>query len=243
MTRPCLNIRFHLIPSVLALLFISPGQAAEIPLRAFNASYDLYQGGMHVAISELSLQPSDESWQWRMSTQARGIYALFTNKIPYSETTFTQTHDSIRLQQIVIADSSDKDKYESAKFDWDKGKIEVLRRGKQKQLPLNASVYDYQSIHLLAASMGARQQANMTFDFYRKGKLAKSRFVYSGEGKVAIDGETIKARIYEQMIVKSNSKIKYYYDAGNPLLPLRIEKLEPGESTTVLTLSKIEWTL
>ena len=45
------------------------------------------------------------------------------------------------------------------------------------------------------------------------------------------------------MIVRSNSKIKYFYDAENPLLPLRIEKLESGESPTVLTLREVEWGL
>ena len=39
------------------------------------------------------------------------------------------------------------------------------------------------------------------------------------------------------------AKIKYYYDAENPLLPLRIEKLESGESPSVLSLQKVDWDL
>jgi hypothetical protein len=198
---------------------------------------------MHIAVAQLSLQGSDGLWRWRMTTKARGIYALFIDKSPYSETSFTQNNNDIQLQQIVVTDSADKKKHESAIFDWNKGNIAVLRRGKQNQLPLNAEVYDYQSIHLLTAEMYLQQLNNKTIDFYLKGRLVKSRVVYSGEGSVDINGKSIEALVFEQVIVRSNSKIKYYYDENNPLLPLRIEKLESGESPTILSLREVTWDL
>jgi hypothetical protein len=198
---------------------------------------------MHIAVAQLSLQGSDGLWRWRMTTKARGIYSLFINKSPYSETSFTQNDNDIQLQQVLVTDTADKKKHESANFDWNKGSIAVLRRGKQNQLPLNAEVYDYHSIHLLTAAMHLQKLKNTTIDFYLKGKLVKSRVVYSGEGNVDINGEAIEALIFEQVIVRSNSKIKYYYDANNPLLPLRIEKLESGESPAILSLRKVDWDL
>ncbi len=245
MIRLCLNSRSSSITSLLllAVSLFSPRLAAEVPLRTFIASYDLYQDGQHIAVAQLSLQSSDELWRWRMTTKARGIYALFISKSPYSETAFMQYDNDIQLQQIVIRDSTDQNKHESANFDWNKGSVAVLRRGKQKQLPLTAEVYDYNSIHLLTAAMYLRQLNSTTVDFYRKGKLVKSRVVYSGEENVDINGEPIDALVYEQLIVSSNSKIKYYYDANNPLLPLRIEKLESGEGPTTLTLREVNWDL
>lgn len=245
MTRLCLNSRSNSIASLLLLSvsLFSPGLSAEVPLRAFTASYDLYHSGMHIAVARLSLQGSDGLWRWRMTTKARGIYALFIKKSPYSETSFTQENNDIQLQQIVVTDSADKKKYESASFDWNKRSIAVLRRGRQNQLPLEAEVYDLHSIHLLTAEMHQQQMKNTTVDFYLKGKLVKSRVVYNGEGNVEIDGKSIDALIFEQVIVRSNSKIKYYYDANNPLLPLRIEQLESGESPTILSLRDVEWSL
>jgi hypothetical protein len=245
MIRLCLSSRSNSIASLLllAVSLFSPRLAAEVPLRAFTASYDLYQSGMHIAVAQLSLQGSDGLWRWRMTTKARGIYSLFINKSPYSETSFTQNNNDIQLQQVLVTDTADKKKHESANFDWNKGSIAVLRRGKQNQLPLNAEVYDYHSIHLLTAAMHLQKLKNTTIDFYLKGKLVKSRVVYSGEGNVDINGEAIEALIFEQVIVRSNSKIKYYYDANNPLLPLRIEKLESGESPAILSLRKVDWDL
>ena len=245
MSRRCLNSQSSSIASLLLLTLslISPVVGAEVPLRSFSASYDLYEGGMHIATAELSLRDSGGLWRWRMSTRSRGIYSLFINSRPYSETTFTQADYDIQLQRILVTDAADDKKNESANFDWTEGTIAVLRRGKQKQLPLDANVYDYHSIHLLTAAMQLRQQKNTTVDFYVKGKLVKSRISYSGTGKVNINGESIDAVIFEQMMVRSNSKIKYYYDAGNPLLPLRIEKLESGESPSLLSLQKVRWDL
>ncbi len=245
MIRLCLNSRFSSITSLLllAVSLFSPRLAAEVPLRTFIASYDLLQNGRYIAVAQLSLQGSDKLWRWRMTTKARGIFALFISKSPYSETAFTQNDNDIQLQQIVIRDSTDKKKHESANFDWDKGSVAVLRRGKQNQLPLTAEVYDYNSIHLLTAAMYLQQLKNTTIDFYLKGKLVKSRVVYSGEENVDINGESINALVYEQLMVKSNSKIRYYYDANNPLLPLRIEKLESGESPTTLSLREVSWDL
>jgi hypothetical protein len=228
------------------LLLIALGQpcaAAEISLRPFNASYNLYKGGMHIAITELKLERAGEHWRWSSLTKARGIYAWFTDKQPYTETSFNQVDNEVRLREILVADRGKNGRFESARFDWAKGEIDVLRKGKRRQVQLVDPVYDYQSIHLLAATMGQKQLTRATLDFYRKGKLVKSRFVYSGQGRVDVNGSSIDANVYEQMIVKSNSKIKYYYDADNPLLPLRIEKLESGESPAILTLHQVDWGL
>jgi hypothetical protein len=228
---------------LLTLSLISPGVAAEVPLRVFTASYDLYKGAMHVATSEISLQREGRLWRWRTTTEARGIYASFINNRITSETTFIQAQDEIKLQQILSKDSNDKKKTESASFDWDEGNIEVFRKGKHKQLPLNAEVYDYHSIHLLAVSMRMQQLDKATVDFYRKGNITRSDLVYSGTGNVDINGKTVNANIFEQVIVKSSSRLKYYYAADNPSLRLRVEKQKPGKSPVKLTLRKVEWDL
>ena len=237
--------RYRPLPSLLLLVasMLPQGVAAEVPLRAFTADYDLFRNGMHIAVSKLSLRRSAGSWRWIMETKSRGIYSWFIDSSPYTETAFTQNGDTLRLQEIVIADAGDKKKYESAKFDWDEKELRVLRRGKQKSMELGEDVYDYQSIHVLAAAMQIRRQNSATVDFYRKGNLVRSHITFKGEGKVAIDGKNIGANIYDQAITKSDSRLRYYYDAENPLLPLRIEKLGSDDGPTVLSLKRVEWKL
>lgn len=231
------------ILSLLLVLLGSAAAAADVPLRAFSATYKLYQGGMHIANSELRLEPTGDDWRWRMTTRARGLFSLFVRKQPFAETRFERGADGFRLREIVISDEKRPGRQEAARFDWQRGRVDILRRGKQFDLPLESGVYDYQSIHLLAASLPRRRGSEAMIDFYYKGRLGRSRVVYAGDASVNLDGEARPAHVFEQVLLHSNSRIKYYYDAQRPLLPLRIERLEAGESPTVMTLQSADWSL
>ena len=244
MNRPRLNGRYFSILSVLLALCLSlPAFAEEVPLRAFTASYSLHRGSMHIGTAELSLEPFEQLWRWRLTTRARGIYAVFVHKKPYSETIFSRVQDDVRLQQIVIGDKKDEDKYESASFDWEAGRMKVLRKGKRKNVKLAAAVYDYQSIHLLAAAMQRHQWNDETVDFYRKGKLVKSRLVYLGEEMIDIGDRQIEARVFRHTNEGSRTVIRYFYDANHPLLPLLIENRKGDDSPSILRLREVNWRL
>jgi hypothetical protein len=233
-----------LMLSLILSLMLSLGataRATEVPLRAFTASYDLTTRGMNLGTTTLSLEPVKELWRWRLTTRARGIYSIFIYKKPYFETTFSHNHDQVRLQQIVVADENSKDIIESASFDWKNGQMQVVRKGKHASVALTTGVYDYQSIHLLAAAMQLQELENATVSFYRKGKLVESRLIFRGKGSIEIGGKDIDARIYEQTTAGSKTRVKYYYDPKNPLLPLLIERRRADDSPSTLKLRQVEW--
>jgi len=216
-------------------------KATEVPLRSFTASYILTTKGMDLAIATLSLEPVKELWRWRLTTRARGIYSMFFRKKPNSETTFSHNPDQVRLQQIVISDEYDKDEYESASFDWNSGYMQVMRKGKRSSVALTRGVYDYQSIHLLAASMQLQQLKNATASLYGKGKLVETKLIDRGEGTVKIDGKDTEARIFEQTTAGSTLRVKYYYSVQNPLLPLLIERRDEDDRLITMKLRDVEW--
>jgi hypothetical protein len=234
---------FILSLGVLSAAAFGPSTAAEAGLRPYRASYDLYYSGMHVAVTELVLERRDQQWSWHTETRARGIYSMFTDKQPFAETLFSLDGDSLQLREIRLSNHAEESPHETARFDWNDGRMRVLRKGKSWEVELPGDVYDYQSIHLLAAAMGRQKQKNSTVDFYRKGKLVKSRVAYGGPGSVNVAGEKRDAEIYMQVVTRSSGRIKYYYDAENPLLPLRVERIEPGESPSVMTLREVTWGL
>jgi len=223
-------------------LTISTGvMAAEVPLRAFTASYDLTRSGLKLGTVELSLEPLEQLWRWRLTTRPSALLAMATSKKPYSETTFIREHDQIRLQQIVIADENDSNNLESASFDWKNRQMKVLRKGKRSSVNLTTEVYDYQSIHLLATAMQLQQLNEVTFTFYRKGKLVESRLVYHGKGSVKIGDRNTNANIFEQTTASSKTTVRYAYDLQNPLLPLLVESRRGDDAPSTMRLRKVEW--
>ncbi len=244
MIKRCFRNRLNSVTRLLlllALLTTLPAIAGESTLRPFTLHYKVYKSGVHVADTELSLQRSGDFWRWRMSSKASGIYSLFTNKNPYSETTFTLSDDRHQIHNILIADSNDKKRVETARFDWESGKLEVRYRGELKQLELMANVFDFHSIHLLAARMSRLNLKSELVDFYRRGRLEKSRLEYRGKGTLTLNKTEYQTNIFVHTGSQSKSKLTYLYDAKNPLVPIRIEKTKPGKSPTVMLLEKMEW--
>jgi hypothetical protein len=235
---------FSITSSLLLAFCLSlPAFAGEVPLRAFTASYSLHKGSMHVGSAELSLEPFEQQWRWRLTTQARGIYAVFVHKKPYSETTFSRDQEIVHLQQIMIRDEKDKEAQESASFDWQAGYMKSMRKGKHREAALMTEVYDYQSIHLLAAAMQQRQSDEETVVFYRKGKLVKSTLTYLGEETVDSGDKQLEARAFRQTIEGSRTVLRYFYDTTHPFLPLLIENRKGDDSPSIFRLREVNWQL
>ena len=232
---------FALLLAALLPLLATPAQAVD--LRGYKATYKFYQGGMYMANSNLELARNGEHWHWRMKTEARGIYALFTDKEPLTETLFLPTSDELRLHRITVSDAGSGKSSESASFDWTAGELEVNRKGKRRILPLAEGVYDQQTIHWLAAAMLARQQDSLTVNFYRKGKLDSATLSYQGPGNVDLEDKKHAAQVFVQRTRRGKSRLRIFYDAINPTLPLRIEKVESGDTPAVLQLESVDWSL
>lgn len=224
--------------SALSLLLLTGSGVtnAEPPLHEFSASYDLYHGDRHVAITEFRLEQVDDHWQWSSLTRPHGMYAWFVRKRPLTRTRFDRHEGRLRLYEIVITDARENRPEESARFDWERGEMRVERKGKQRTVQLGGEVFDYQTVHLLTAIMQQRGQQRATIDFYRKGKLVESSIEYQGLERIAVDGKPLNASVFRQLVDRSDATIRYYYDPANPLLPLRIETSEPGEKPALLRL-------
>ena len=221
--------------------FIGSNAAAELSVRPFQASYALYSGSLNVANSELTLERSGDFWRWKLSSKPRGMYSLFSNKEPYSETTFSLSDESHRIHNILISDSSDKSKYETARFNWSSMEAEIQYNNNLITTRLKDDVYDFHTIHWLTAQMIVYEVDKTQFTFYLKGALVKAWLNKIGSDSLTINGKPQPAVVFEQTISQSQESLRYYYDTANPLVPLKIEKLSPGKKKSMLVLKKIHW--
>lgn len=231
----------RLIIFFLTMFLAAPGLATDIALTPFQASYALYRGGLNVASSELSLEQSGRYWRWRQTSKPKGIYALFSNINLYAETTLLRLDDEYKIHNILLSDEGDDQRFENARFDWDKRQIDIQHKNKRYIESMPGEVYDSHSIHLLTAHMLKQNIEESDFNFYRRGKLAKSHLKRTGKSTLEINKKMIEVLVFEQTTEGSRSKLKYFYDPQKPLLPIKIERTKPEKKTTIMLLRSVEW--
>ena len=223
----------------LMLISVATSTSAGDQLLAFSASYDLFRNDKHVGESFLKIEKNNARIGMQMITKPGGLYALFTSQQPVAESTLTRGRGDFRLSRVQVSINLSEDPEEVAVFDWKQSQLKVTRKDKQHQAPLNGAVYDYLSIHWLAAQLSLANADYYELKFYRKGRLWDSTLTRTGSEILEINGNKINTTVFEQNFDNSSRRLKYHYDENNLWLPVRIERTRKGKKTTVLLLKAI----
>ncbi|MCP4492211.1 MAG: DUF3108 domain-containing protein [Gammaproteobacteria bacterium] len=224
------NLRWLLI---LLLTSLSFGTHAAEP---FRAEYTVFKGANKIGNAVLSVTTNENIMRWQLETEASGILALFTNKKPFSESVMHKSDSDFRLSSVLVALRRDDTPQETVHLNWQQQQVEIITEGQRRQHFLQNAVYDFLSIHWLAAEMTRNAARKIEFDFYRRGKLIKSKLRLTNQTEIELGEKTIPVNCYMQTFLPSTSKYRYCYDISNPLMPLKIEKTKPGKKSTILQL-------
>ena len=217
------------------IIIVAPaGQANEPIISAFSATYSLHKGGLQVGEADLSMEQHDGHMRWQLSSRASGIYALLTEKEPYSESILKKSKSDYQLTSITVSSNRKDQPTETAEFNWSSNRLKVNRKNKSKTLKLKNNVFDYLSIHWLSAQMTIYAGTKSEITFYRKGKLLKSTLESKGIVEINTKDQSKSVHLYEQSFKKSKTRYRYYYDLENPLLPIKIERIKPGKDSNIL---------
>lgn len=230
-------VRF--LVSLLLLIVASTGISAELQIRPYDAEYALYKGGLKVGESMFSLDKNDNALRWRLASEPTGIYALFTNKKPLSVSILERFGKDYRLARIRLSITRAEQPDESVILNWPKQQIEIKRKNTSQFIALKNTVYDYLSIHWLAAQMTVNSVSSSAFDFYRKGKLVQSKLMFLGQVELDINDQIQTVTKYMHSFPASSRSYEYYYGTDNPLLPLKIEKFKKGKSSSIMLFERL----
>ncbi len=228
------NLRLLLL---LLLISISSGLRAAEP---FQAEYIVSKGTTEVGNAVLAMTVNEDVVLWRLETKPSGLFILLTSKKPFSESVMHKTGNEFRLASILIADRRKDEPHETAHFYWQRQQVEILYEGQDKRYPLKNAVYDYLSLHWLAAEMTQNKEPLKEFDFYRRGKITRSKLQLTAQSELEIDGKARGVKCYVQTFQSTSSKYHYCYDLSNPLLPLKIENTKPGREPSTILFEKLK---
>ncbi len=209
-------------------------------LKAFRANYDLFKNEKQVGETILQVEKSDSRLRWQVTVKPSGLYALVINKQPYSESIFIRDTGDYRLSSLRISTGINDVPMEVADFDWQQSLLTATRKKKQVKLRLTSDVYDYLSIHWLAAQLSLADADRYELSFYRSGKLMNSTLTRKASESLKIGDNTVQTTVIEQTFDGSSRRLRYHYSQENLWLPIRIERNKKGKKTTVMLLKSLE---
>lgn len=224
----------------LFLVSVASSNAADNPLTGFNASYDLFRNDKQVGESFFRVEKRENQLNMRLMSKPSGLYATVTDLQPVTETTLIRIKGDYHLSRVKIFANPEESPHEIVDFNWQKSSLTAKRKNGQYQLPLTEAVYDYLSIHWLAAQMALAEASQLRLKFYRKGRLMDSTLSRKGTEILEVLGKSIEATVFEHSFDGSSRRLRYHYDQQNPWLPLRIERSRKDKKTSVLLLKSVE---
>ncbi|MDH5355967.1 MAG: DUF3108 domain-containing protein [Gammaproteobacteria bacterium] len=225
---------YKTLAALLLLTVCSTGFSAELPIRPFNAEYTLYKSGLKVGEATLSLDKNDNGLRWRLTSEATGVYALFNSKKPLSVSIMERYGKDFRLARIQLFITRAEQPAESVHLNWSKQQANIKREHTSQFIALKNTVYDYLSIHWLAAQLTINKGAHSVFDFYRKGGLVQSKLELIGQVELDLNGRVQTMTKYRHSFPGASNSYEYYYGIDNPSLPLKIEKFKKGKTSSIM---------
>ncbi|MDJ0881184.1 MAG: hypothetical protein QNJ56_05990 [Gammaproteobacteria bacterium] len=235
----CFLTRCKLFTGWWLFLFL-PGIAAASNIQSFAAIYDVYQNDQKIGTADFNFKKENGVWVWRMQTYPKAPYSWLTRKKPFAETRMMETDNGLQLSQELRGDYPDQVVKENTWFNQDKGTIYFTKGETDRLLDLPGNLYNIQSIHLIPSIMKRRQMTQMDIQFYKKGKLFKSRMVLeprvlmanSSQGSIYVDRLT-------QQLEPSKYRMVYYY-REDAMAPLKIEQIKANGEYRVMWRTGLE---
>ena len=235
----CFLERNNLLYSLLLLLLV-PGISVATEIQSFKAIYDVYRNEHKIGTANFMFKKDNGVWVWHMQTYPNAPYSWLTRKKPFAETRMLETDTGLQLSQELRGDYPDQPPRENTWFNPDKGTIYFTKGETDRQLELPGELYNVQSIHLLPRIMKQRQTKRMDIQFYKKGKLYKSRLTL--EPKVLLANGTHRSIVADKMIQQlepSNYRMIYYY-RQDAMAPLKIEQIKANGDYSVMWRRSLE---
>lgn len=214
------------------LLLVNASLQAQT-IQPFDAQYEVYRGGSHIADASFTLVQRNDLWIWTLKTRPIGFYRLLTRKKPYAETRLQQTEQGPRLLLEQSGDYEDRPAEQSSYFDIDQQRLYYSEGNKAISQEMPAPLYNYHSIHLLYQQMREQQLRQIEVDFYDKGKPGRATLTLEPDMQVSLGDDTRIADRVTQRNQGSKKHMVYYYDRKS-LAPLVIERIKPDKGSSMM---------
>ena len=214
------------------LALAAPAHADE--LKPYQATYAGIWHGITVAISQLKLEHTGDSWTFTSRSEPRGIGKLASGVFPPLQVSVVRISGGEAQPQSFESSGGSASKSADLKYDWRAHRVTGTYEGTQVDLPLTPRVQDDGSVQLSLMVELLAGHTPQTVQLIDKNSVRDYQFSRDGDAKLATPLGEIATVVYRSQKANSPRVTRFWCAPDRGYVPMKVEQTIGEE---------VQWTL
>jgi hypothetical protein len=218
----------------LALALALSGTAHSDELKPYQATYAGIWHGMTVAISQLKLEQTGDSWTFSSRSEPRGIGRLAADVFPPLQVSVVRVSGG-DLQPLSFKSSGGSaSKTTDLKYDWQAHRVTGTYEGTRVDLPLTPQVQDDGSVQLSLMVKLLAGRTPTTVQLIDNNSVRDYQFAREGDARLSTPLGEIATVVYRSQKANSPRVTRFWCSPERGYVPIKVEQTKGSD---------VQWTL
>jgi Protein of unknown function (DUF3108) len=189
---------------------------------------------MTVAISQLQLERTGDSWTFTSRSEPRGLGRLAAGVFPPLQTSVVRVSDATVQPQSFKSSGGSSSRNTDLHYDWQTRRVTGTYEGARIDLPLTSRVQDDGSVQLSLMVQLLAGQLPATVQMIDTNGVRDYRFARDGEAKLSTPLGEVATVIYSAQKANSPRVTRFWCAPDRGYVPLKVEQTRGQD---------VQWTL
>ncbi|HEV2286640.1 MAG TPA: DUF3108 domain-containing protein [Steroidobacteraceae bacterium] len=218
----------------LVLLLGTSGVSCAGELRPYEASYRGIWHGMTVAVSDLTLEQTGDTWTYRSSSSPRGLGRLAAGVFPPRQVSVVRITPTGVQPLSFKSEGGESSKSVALTYDWAAQRVTGTYEGTAVDLPLTPDVRDDASVQLALTVELLAGRTPRSFRVIDKNSTRQYEFARDGTATLATPLGAIATVVYRSQKAGSPRITRFWCAPERGYIPVKVEQTRGDE---------VQWTL
>ncbi len=219
---------------LIALLALVAQAARADELRPYQASYRGIWHGMTVAVSELKLEQTGDTWTYTSSSSPRGLGRLAAGVFPPHQVSVVRVTSSGVQPLSYKSEGGESAKSVDLVYDWRAQRVTGTYEGAQVDLPLTADVRDDASVQLALTVELLAGRTPSSFRIIDGNGTRQYQFTRDGEATLETPMGAIATVVYRSQKTGSPRITRFWCAPSQGYIPIKVQQTRGDD---------VQWTM
>ena len=235
--RPLRSQRALLVLALAAAAMTGAASAGE--LEPYQASYEGIWHGLTVAVSDLKLEHTGDTWTYSSSSSPRGIGRLASGVFPPRQVSVVRVTASGVEPQSFRSEGGDRGKSTNLAYDWRAARVTGTVDGVRVDQPLTAGVQDDGSVQLALMVELLAGHTPRSFRMIDRSGTREYQFARESEATLETPMGAIATVVYRAQKAGSPRITRFWCAPGRGYVPLKVEQTRGDEVQWIMEIRSL----